>query len=68
MARYQCTVSGCTNEAVFDDVICEECLVNAHEKSIENMGKPERYLCGHCGVWFDADGMAQHMYTLNYES
>ena len=33
--------------------ICENRLVESIQRSIDNMGTPDRLCCGVCGVWYD---------------
>jgi len=58
---YQCTASGCKNVAIFDMNICEDCFVSASQKSLDNMGTPEYFICGHCGERVNNDNDGAYM-------
>ena len=46
----------CGKEQFLQSNLCELCIEDAAIRSAQNMGTPDRVMCGHCGSWFNGTG------------
>lgn len=56
-----CTTIGCSNEAIFDANICDECLARLSIKNRQNFGTPKSMQCGVCSSWLYTEDFWDHI-------
>jgi len=58
-----------TEPAISLCINCEDALVEATNKAIQNMGIPDRVGCGECGQWFQSPSdFLEHFQTNHVNS